>query len=76
MSFSRRLPGHAIGIDDAPFEREHRGDVPIFGAVFGGERLEGVLGAKVRRDGSNATMRVAEMIECSRFCTHLGTVLL
>lgn len=68
--------GHAIGIDDAPFERDHRGDVPIVGAVFGGERLEGVLSSKVRRDGANATDRIAAMIERSRFCTHLGAVLL
>jgi hypothetical protein len=30
---------HVIGFDDAPFERAHRGDVVIVGAVFGGTRV-------------------------------------
>ncbi len=67
---------HVIGIDDAPFARSHRGDVPIIGAVFCGLRLEGVLSAKVRRDGANATRAVAAMISGSRFGGHLQAVLL
>jgi endonuclease V-like protein UPF0215 family len=72
---ARRL-SHVIGVDDAPFAREHRGDVPIIGAVFAGLRLEGVLSARVRRDGRNATPAVARMIAGSRFAEHLQVVLL
>jgi uncharacterized protein len=71
----RRL-SYVIGIDDAPFERDHRGDVAVIGAVFNGARLEGVLCGQVRRDGRNATSRVGHMIEASRFADSLQAVLL
>jgi endonuclease V-like protein UPF0215 family len=67
---------HVIGFDDAPFERGHRGDVLVVGAVYAGPRLEGVLSGKVRRDGVNATRVLAEMIRGSRFGAHLQLVLL
>lgn len=67
---------HAIGIDDAPFRPDCRGDVDLIGAVCSGPRLDGVLRARVRRDGANATERIATMIECSRFRGHVQLVLL
>ncbi|MCC6556809.1 MAG: DUF99 family protein [Polyangiaceae bacterium] len=69
------LPSHVIGVDDAPFPREHRGDVLVVGAVYAGLRLEGVLSARVRRDGRNATGAVAAMISGSRFAAHAQAVL-
>ena len=56
----RRL-SHVIAVDDAPFAREHRGDVAIVGTAFAGLRLEGVMLGRVRRDGVNATQRVAAL---------------
>lgn len=76
MPAKLRHSGHAIGIDDAPFSRRHRGDVTIIGAIFAGRRLEGMLSSKVRRDGANATDRIATMIEGSRFHGQLGAVML
>lgn len=67
---------HVIGVDDAPFAREHRGDVPVVGAVFAGLRLEGVLSTRVRRDGRNATTAIAAMISRSRFYAQAQVVLL
>lgn len=67
---------HAIGIDDAPFRPGWRGDVELIGAVCSGPRLDGVLRTRVRRDGANATERIAAMIECSRYREHLHLVLL
>lgn len=67
---------HAIGVDDAPFAREYRGDVLAVGAVFADRRLEGVLSTRVRRDGANAGERIAAMIHGSRFAAHLQVVLL
>ncbi|XXX81004.1 DUF99 family protein [Sorangium sp. So ce134] len=67
---------HVIGVDDAPFAREHRGDVPVVGAVFAGLRLEGVLSTRVRRDGRNATPAIAAMIRGSRFHAQAQVVLL
>ncbi len=72
---TRRL-SHVVGFDDAPFERGHRGDVPVIGAVFAGGRLEGVLSTKVRRDGTNATTRLAECLAGARFRPQLQAILL
>jgi hypothetical protein len=67
---------HVVGIDDFPFDRGHRGDVPIVGAVFAGLRLEGVLTGRVRRDGRNATRAVAQMVGGSKYALQLQLVLL
>jgi endonuclease V-like protein UPF0215 family len=67
---------HVIAFDDAPFAREHRGDVLLVGAVFAGPRLDGVLTGKVRRDGTNSTRVMAELIARSRFRDQLHAALL
>src|SRR5690606_7938909 len=67
---------HVVGFDDAPFPREHRGDVLVVGAVYAGERLDGVLSCRVRRDGANATLQVARAVRESRFHPQLHAVLL
>ena len=71
-----RMPSHVAGFDDAPFERSRRGDVLVVGAVFAGTRLEGVLSTRVRRDGANATTRLADCLERSRFMPQLHAILL
>ncbi len=65
-----------MGFDDAPFLRYHRGDVPVIGAVYAGLRLEGILAGRVRRDGSNATERLAQLIQGSKFERQLQLVML
>jgi endonuclease V-like protein UPF0215 family len=67
---------NVIGFDDAPFAREHRGDVLLVGAVYANTRLEGVLSAKVRRDGANATQVVTNMVAQSRFAAHTQLIML
>jgi endonuclease V-like protein UPF0215 family len=67
---------HVVGFDDAPFDRNHRGDVPVVGAVFAGLRLEGVLRGRVRRDGANATRNLARLVATSKFAPQLQLVLL
>ncbi|MBI4510364.1 MAG: DUF99 family protein [Deltaproteobacteria bacterium] len=67
---------HVVGIDDAPFARDHRGDVLVVGAVYSGPALHGVLSSKVRRDGTNSTQVLAAMIGRSRFAPQLHAVLL
>jgi endonuclease V-like protein UPF0215 family len=67
---------HAIGFDDAPFARSHRGNVLVVGTVYAGSRLEGVLSGHVRRDGANATATLAAMLCSSRFRPHLQIVFL
>ena len=75
MTAKRRL-SHVVGFDDAPFDRHHRGDVLVVGAVFAGGRLDGVLSCKVRRDGANATRAIGECVRFSRFYPQLHAVLL
>ena len=67
---------NVVGFDDSPFDYEHRGDVRVVGAVCARTRLDGVLATTVRRDGSNATDRLAETITASRFADHIRAVLL
>jgi uncharacterized protein len=61
---------HVIAFDDAPFERAHRGDVLVVGAVYTGLRLEGVLSGNVRRDGASATRALADLVRCSHLRAH------
>lgn len=56
-----------IGIDDGPFPPDHRGDVLLVGTIYTHTRLDGLLTGKARKDGRNATERIAAMIEGSRF---------
>jgi uncharacterized protein len=67
---------HVIAVDDAPFPREHRGNVPIAGVAFAGLRLEGTMHAHVRRDGADATRVLEAMVKGSRFAAHTRLILL
>jgi hypothetical protein len=67
---------HAVGFDDAPFDRASSAPVRIVGAVFAGERLDGVLSGQVARDGGDATAELIRLIATSRFYPQLQLVLL
>lgn len=67
---------HAIGFDDAPFARDSSAPVRIVGAVFAGERLDGVLSGQVGRDGGDATAELIRLVATSRFYPQLQLVLL
>jgi hypothetical protein len=71
----RRI-SHVVGFDDAPFERSHRGDVLVVGAVFAGNRLDGVISTKVRRDGANAAQRLIDCLTGSKYFDQLQAILL
>jgi uncharacterized protein len=71
-----RSLSHVIGFDDTPFPPAHRGDVWVIGAVYSGERLNGVLSGKVRRDGVNATRILAHLVTGSRFASHTQLIML
>ena len=73
---SGRALSHVVGFDDAPIERDQRGDVLVVGAVFAGTRLDGVLSTRVRRDGANAARQLAVCLEVSRFRPQLHAILL
>jgi endonuclease V-like protein UPF0215 family len=67
---------HVIGVDDAPFDRAHRGDVMIVGAAFSGLTLQGIVSGRVRRDGANATRALAALVRESPFADHTQALLL
>lgn len=75
-STSRRTFSNVVGFDDSPFDLVHRGDVRVIGAVCARTRLDGVLATTVRRDGTNATDRLIEVVQTSRFADHIRAVLL
>lgn len=72
----RKRWSHVIGFDDGAFDRKHRGNVLLVGAVYASLRLEGVLSGKVKRDGRNATDRIIQLVQKSRFAGHLHAILL
>jgi len=72
----RKPISHVAAIDDAPFEKGHRGNVAVVGTVFAGDRLDGVLTGRVRRDGANAAREIARMIQQSRFEPQIQLVML
>ncbi len=74
--FQPRPFSHVAGFDDAPFSRQHRGDVPVIGTVFAGSQLTGVLSTRVRKDGVNSTAKLTEVISGCRFREHLQLVML
>lgn len=68
---------NVIGFDDGPFEKSGPArDVLLVGAVFARTRLDGVVSGHVRRDGRNATTRMAELVRASPFDRHVRAVLL
>jgi len=67
---------NVIGFDDGPFERAHRGRVLLVGAVCAGTRLDGVVSGRIRRDGTDSTERMIELVTTSQFREHVRAVLL
>ncbi len=65
-----------VGFDDSPFPRSHRGNVQIIGAVYTGLRLDGIISGSIRKDGVNATDKIALLIERSKFASQIKLVML
>ncbi|RLE42544.1 hypothetical protein DRJ19_03925, partial [Candidatus Woesearchaeota archaeon] len=68
-----------LGIDDAPFNKfKDKGkNVLVVGTIFrGGDFLDGLISTKVRVDGRNATRKLIEMINKSKFKPQLRVVML
>lgn len=66
-----------MGFDDGPFRRDARGArVLLVGAVCARTRLDGVLSGQVRKDGADATARIAALVKGGQFDAHIRAVLL
>ncbi len=67
----------AIGIDDSPFTKGDKKRVLVLGVIYrGGNYLDGLLSCKVKIDGSEATEKIAEMINKSKFKPQLQMIFL
>jgi len=65
-----------IGVDDSPFER-HDKHVLVVGAFYrGGQWLDGVMSCHVQKDGTDATEKIAQMINQSKFIAQLKCIFL
>jgi uncharacterized protein len=62
---------NAAGFDDAPFARDHRGNVKIVGTVYAGLRFDGVLMGEVEKDGFDSAARLIALIGGSRISAHI-----
>lgn len=67
---------NVIGFDDGPFPREHRGDVLLVGVVCSATRVDGIVSGRIRRDGSNATQQMVELVRASQFGEHVQAVMM
>ena len=67
----------SIGIDDGPFDRVRSRDVLVVGAIYrGGTWFDGLLTARIRKDGWNATDRILSMLAESKFLPQLHYAIL
>lgn len=70
---------NVIAFDDGPFARSSprpRAGVLLVGAVCARTRLDGIVSGRVRRDGSDATARMAALLAGSPFDEHVRAILL
>jgi endonuclease V-like protein UPF0215 family len=67
---------NVVGFDDAPFQRDHRGSVPIIGSVYADLRFDGVLMGEIEKDGFDAAGKIADIVRCSRFAGHIRLIML
>ncbi|MFH2012859.1 MAG: DUF99 family protein [Pseudomonadota bacterium] len=65
-----------IGFDDAPFPRDHAGNVRIVGTVYAKLQLKGVLIGEVEKDGFDAAEKLVELIKQSKFGPSIHLIML
>ena len=65
-----------LGIDDTSFSRKDREVLLIAPFFRGGTVMDGMLTAKIDRDGDNATLKIIEMVNKSKFKPQIRAILL
>lgn len=67
-----------IGIDDGPFDKfKKKGNVIVAGTVFrGGNFLDGFITTKAKVDGTNATNKIIQMINKTKFKKQIRAIML
>lgn len=71
---SKRL--RIIGFDDAPFKKERGSLVNISGVICSNTRFEGMLWGEAKKDGTDATQTLIDIVSGSKFYSQLHAVLL
>lgn len=65
-----------LGIDDASFDKEDE-EVLLIGAFFrGGNKLYGVVSTRIDKDGEDATLKIINMINDSKFKSQVQCIFL
>ena len=66
-----------LGIDDSPFDKFQDREVLVVGVLYrGGNYLDGVLSTTVEVDGADATLKLMEMVNRSKFKPQLQCIML
>ncbi|MBN2457657.1 DUF99 family protein [Candidatus Woesearchaeota archaeon] len=66
-----------LGIDDMPFDKFKDKETKVVGVMYrGGSFLDGVLSTVVKVDGDDATQKISEMVNRSRFKKQIRCILL
>ena len=65
-----------IGFDDAPFPKNHRGNVKVVGTLYAKTQLNGILVGEIQKDGSDAAKKLISLIARSKFAESIQLVML
>lgn len=66
-----------IGIDDGPFNKFKDKEVLIVGTLFrGGNFMDGVMSTQAKVDGTDSTIKIAQMINKSKFKPQIRAIFL
>lgn len=66
-----------LGIDDSPFDKFNDKEVLVVGVFYrGGNYPDGIMSTKVTVDGDDATVKLIEMINISKFKSQLQCIML
>jgi hypothetical protein len=73
----KRFPySHILALDDGHFPREHKGNVLVVGIITSYQKVQGVSHFSIRKDGNNATSKVIQFLEKSRFRPQIQLILM
>lgn len=64
-----------LGIDDAPHTRSQENVLVIAPFFRGGHFMDGLLSTTIKRDGDDATVKIIEMVNKSKFRSQLQAIL-
>lgn len=66
-----------IGIDDSPFNKFKDRNTLVIGTIYrGGSYMDGLISTTIVIDGNNATRKIADMINKSKFKSQLKLIML